>query len=65
MTFDDKQILSAKISIAENQTRIEAYELEKKAEKIWHEAFLARERVCLLADAIHQLWHDYDISKEE
>lgn len=65
MTFEEQQILSAKLAIAENQTRLEAYQLEKKAEKFWHEAFLARERVCLLADANYQLFHGCDLEKEE
>lgn len=64
MTFDEKQVLSAKLSIAQNQAMLEAQKLEQQAEKLWHEAFLARDRCCLLADAIFQLWHTEQITED-
>ena len=56
MTYEEKEVLSAKLIIAENQTWLEANSLRQQADEILRIAETVSARCDLLRKAQHDLW---------
>lgn len=60
MTYQEAELLDAKLDRAQSQLIIDAYQLEQQADELNRKAKLYRDCANLLYDAKAALWHEYN-----